>query len=161
MSWKTDLAFVGGGMAIGGVLGGVMTGARRLNKHIQNNTPDRPADYVTMMGDEYNTHFHTLKKFCKTKEEKSFLKTLRHRLSRLIKLAFNDNDFQDSQYWSRFGEIAMRLKEVKTLVGTLQFLVKERYDNEPILGFDDAIVEIRQIPDDLHFNNTSCRTDIV
>lgn len=159
MAWKMDLALVGGGMALGGLAGGAIAGVRRLNKHVTDNTPDAPADYVTLL--DYNRQFHTLKRFVKTVNEKSFLKTLRHRLSRLIKLAYNeDARFKDSTYWSRLGAIHMRQTEVQKLLDTVQFLVKKRHGDKPMVGFDDAIQEIRAAADDIRHNNILQGTDI-
>lgn len=161
MPWKIDLAFVGGGMVIGGALGGAIVGARRLSKHIADNTPDAPVDYVTMLGSEFNEHFHVLKKFVEGKEEKSFLKTLRHRLSRLIKLSYNTDDrLKDTTFWKRLAVIPERSAEVHKLINTVQYLVKERHGNNPILGFDEAILSLRQVVDDINHNNILQGRDI-
>ena len=160
-AWKQDVGTIGGGLAVGGILAGSIVGLRYLNQHIDKTTPHCPADYVTMMGAEYNRHFHTLKQFCKTHEEKSFLKTLRHRLSRLVKLFHNQGDrHKDTMYWSRLGEVEIRLQEVYTLITNLQFRIKERYGDEPTVGFDDAILEIRNMAEDIEHDNSSLRTDV-
>jgi len=160
-TWKSDVGLIGGGLALGGVLAGSMVGLRHLNAHIDRSTPDAPADYVTMMGDIYNRHFHTIKAFCKTKEEKSFLKTLRYRLSRLVKLFHNhENRHTDTKFWARLGEVAMRLEEVFMLIQNLQVRIKERYGDRPTVGFDDAILAIRAMAEDIQHDNSSLRTDI-
>ena len=108
-TWKADMGTIGGGLLVGGIVSGSMVGLRHLNAHIDRTTPEAPADYVTMMGDEYNRHFHTIKQFCKTKEEKSFAKTLRFRLSRLVKLFHNHEDrHANTRFWTRLGEVAIR-----------------------------------------------------
>ncbi len=161
MSWKSDLGLVGGGIALGGLLGGTLVGVRRLNKHVADNTPDAPADYVTLMGPEYNQYFHDLKRFVSTVEEKSFLKTLRHRVSRLIKLTYSaPSSVKDTPYWTRMGAICLREAEAQRLLNNLQYLVKERNDNKPMIGFDDAVLAIRQICDDIRHNNTLQGRDI-
>ena len=160
-TWKVDLGTIGGGLAIGGALGGALVGIRHLNAHIDRSTPDAPADYVTMMGDLYNRQFHIVKQFCKTREEKSFLKTLRFRLSRLVKLFHNqENRHMDTKFWSRLGEVEMRLEEVYSLIASLQYLIKQRYGDQPTVGFDDAILTIRGMADDIKHDNSSLRTDI-
>lgn len=160
-TWKGDLGMIGGGMALGGVLAGSMVGLRHLNTHIDKSTPDAPADYVTVMGNEYNRHFAAIKTCCKTREEKSFCKTLRHRLSRLIKLFHNeDARHTDTTHWKRLGEVAMRLEEVFTLILNLQLRIKQRYGDGPTVGFDDAIVAIRGIAEDIKHDNTCLGANI-
>ena len=148
-------------MALGGVIAGSVVGVRHTNAHIDRKTPDAPVDYVTLMGEEYNRHFHMLAKFCKTHEEKSFLKTLRHRLSRVIKLFHNaDNRHTDTQFWGRLGEVEIRLTEVFKLISNLQYRIKARYGDQPTVGFDASILAIRGIADDIQHDNFSMRTDV-
>jgi hypothetical protein len=160
-TWKGDVGIIGSGLALGGVLAGSVVGLRHLNAHIERSTPDAPADYVTLMGAEYNRHFHTMKQFCKTHEEKSFIKTLRHRLSRLVKLFHNqDNRHKDTEFWGRMGEVEIRLQEVYNLIINLQFRIKSRYGDKPTVGFDDAILSIRNMAEDIEHDNSSLRTDV-
>jgi hypothetical protein len=159
-SWKLDLGTIGGGMLLGGVLGGSMVGLRHLNAHIDQSTPDAPADYVTMMGAEYNRYFAMLRTFCKTRDEKSFCKTLRHRLSRLIKLFHNDDGrHSDTAHWSRLGEVATRVEDVFLLLNNLQYSIKARHDGKSIAGFDDAILALRGVAEDIHHDNVALGYD--
>ena len=160
MSWKGDLAIVGTSLAVGTAVGGAIVGAKRLNAHIVKNTPDAPPDYVSVYGNEYNKAFHVARQFCKTHEEKSFLKTIRHRLSRLIKLSFNDDRLVDTEFWKRLGTIKIRYRKIMDLIQSFQYLIKERHNNKPLPNFDDAIQIIRSVAEDINHNNVLQRTDI-
>lgn len=162
-TWRADVTLLGGGAAFGLAAGAAMVGIKHLNKHVMDKAESAPADYVTLYdgNKDLNKHFRVLRKFAKTKDEKDFLATLRHRLSRLIKLAYNTDDrLHDTKFWRRLGEIPIRTTEVRHLLDSFQLLVKERYDNQSMVGFDDAILFVRDVYEGIEYNNNMQHTDI-
>lgn len=159
-SIKTDLLTVGAFTVAGALTGGAYVGVRRFKKAYMSKEEDEdaPSDYVTMTNN--NDHFKTLNRFIKEPNEKKFARTLRHRVSRLLKLAYNeDGRYEDTEYWSRLGVIHLRAEQALNLITTIQYLVKERYGPGPLVGFDEAIQEIRQIVDDIRHNNVLLGSD--
>jgi hypothetical protein len=49
---------------------------------------------------------------------------------------------------------------VYNLIINLQFRIKSRYGDKPTVGFDDAILSIRNMAEDIEHDNSSLRTDV-
>lgn len=153
-----DIVRVVIGAAVGASIAGVHVGMGRLKKNADLKVKDAPADYVTLM--DSNKPFQVLRRVAKTKDERDFVRTIRHRLSRLYKLVYNvDNRHTDSVFWKRMGVIHSRGCELLKSLEALQFMVKERLGKGPLPIFDNAVAEVRQIVEDMQHNNLSLRTE--
>lgn len=146
--WKRDLLHTGLVGIISATIFGVATGARRYTEYQDRKNPPGPSDLVTVVG--FNSEFHNLKRFTKSKDEKSFLKTIRHHLNRALYLF--ESETQRLTGWDRNVAIRLRASEVIKLSDILQYLIKQRLGEQPILGFDESLGIIKGAAQDLLHN---------